>query len=303
MRVAKTQVRKLTDAFPGCYLADAVQLKGRPGRLDHSRKGAGIVNLKKTSNGNGNGNGNSSKTLSLGNLAHLREQDADRRTGVRCTVYLLLMLALFSWLLFDCWIGRHSLAGQLGYEVKRLDYSGFRLVAFTIIAGGLGGAVNGIRSINSYCQSFSRKHRWKYIAAPWMGSTLALLVYALLRSSIAVLGGNVSSDSVGNTQVLANFAAGALAGYGSKDVFIWLDDKVHKIFQVTDKVPNVTGKSQEVAMSRLQAAQLELGEVSKVPQKNGKRAGTVIDQSPPPESPIDRGQSVDISVAAEDKAH
>jgi len=40
-----------------------------------------------------------------------------------------------------------------------------------------------------------------------------------------------------------------------------------------------------------------------VQEKNGKRAGMVIDQSPPPETPIDRGQSVDITVAANDNAH
>jgi len=263
------------------------------------------VALKKSSNGNGhklsNGNGHEG---SIGNghfkLIDVQEKNADRRTAVRCTIYLLLMLALFGWLLSDTWIGNHSLARILGYDLARLNNTGFRLVAFTIIAGGLGGAVDGIRSIMNYCDSFNRRHRWKYISLPWMGSTLALLVYALLRSSIAVLGGNVASESVGNTQVLANFAAGALAGFGSKDVFIWLDDRVHKIFQVQvpDNVPNVTGKPQEVAASRLEAAKLELGEVSKVQQKNGKRAGMVIDQSPPPETPIDRGQSVDITVAA-----
>jgi beta-lactam-binding protein with PASTA domain len=102
---------------------------------------------------------------------------------------------------------------------------------------------------------------------------------------------------------MANFTAGALAGFGSKDVFIWLDDKVHKIFQVTEKVPNVKGKPQELALSRLQAANLELGEVSKVQKSNGKRAGTVMAQSPPPNTPIDRGQSVDLAVAVDGKAN
>jgi hypothetical protein len=292
------------------------------------------VALKKSSNGNGhkvsNGNGQTltsgnGQTLTSGNghkvsngnghkgsngnghfkFIAVQKKDADRTTAVRCTIYLLLMLASFGWLLFDTWIGNHSLARILKYDLARLDNTGFRLVAFAIIGGGLGGAVNGIRSINNYCDSFNRKHRWKYLAAPWMGSTLALLVYALLRSSIAILGGNVASGSIGNTQVLANFSAGALAGYGSKDVFIWLDDKVHKIFQVPvpENVPNVTGKPQEVAASRLEANQLQLGEVSKVQQKNGKPAGTVIDQSPPPDAPIDRGQSVDITVAADGKTN
>ena len=224
-----------------------------------------------------NGNGHKGST----NNGHFRtidvqERDTDARTAVRCIIYLMLVLGLFGWLLFDTWIGNHSLARLLGYDPARLNNAGFRLVAFTIIAGGLGGAVDGIRSVMTFCDSFNRKHRWKYVSLPWMGSTLALLVYALLRSSIAVLGGNVSSGSIGNTQVLANFTAGALAGFGSKDVFIWLDDKVHKIFQVTEKVPDVKGTPQKAAVSRLQAANLELGDVSRVQKSNGKPAGTVL---------------------------
>ena len=268
------------------------------------------MDVKKSSNDNGSklSNSNGDKG-SNGNgdfkIIAVQKRDADRSTVVRCTIYLLLMLAFFGWLLFDTWIGNHSLARILRYDLARLDNSGFRLVAFTIIAGGLGGAIDGIRSVLCHCETFNRKHLWKYISLPWMGCTLGLLVYALLRSSIAVLGGNPSSNSVGNTQVLANFAVGAVAGFGSKDVFIWLDDRVHKIFQVPvpENVPNVIGKPQEVAASRLEAAKLELGEVSKVQQNNGKPAGMVIDQSPPPETPIDRGQSVDITVAADGKAH
>jgi len=270
------------------------------------------VALKKSSNGYGqilsDGNGhkgfNGNAHLKLIDVQdNLQDKDSHRRTAGRCTLYLIIMLALFGWLLFDTWIGSHSLARMLGYDLTRLNNTGFRLVAFTIIAGGLGGSVDGIRSIMTFGDSFNSRHRWKYISLPLMGSTLALFVYALLRSTIGVLGGNVSSESIGNTQVLANFAAGALAGFGSKDVFIWLDDKVHKVFQVTEKVPNVKGKPQEVAVARLQAAQLEVGEVSKVQQKNGKPAGTVVAQSPPPEAQIDRGQSVDIAVAAGAKAN
>ena len=256
--------------------------------------------LKESINGNNhngsNGNGN-------GNLILIdeRAKHINRRTAVRCTIYLLFMLAVFGWLLFDTWIEKHSIARILGYDLARLNNSGFRLVAFTVIAGGLGGAVNGIRSLIRYTETFCHKHRWKYISAPWMGSTLALLVYAILRSSIAVLGGNISPTGIGSTQVLANFAAGGLAGYGAKDVFIWLDDKVHKIFHVPvpEKTPDVTGKSQALAVSRIEAAQLELGQVSKVQQRKGKPAGTVLDQSPPPEASIDRGQSVDLIVAAD----
>jgi hypothetical protein len=145
---------------------------------------------------------------------------------------------------------------------------------------------------------FERRYVWKYITAPWMGATLSLLVYALIRSSIAVFSGGTTADNnVGTPQALSNFAAGALAGYGSKDVFIWLDAQVHKIFQVSEQVPDVKGKTEKAAVSRLQSANLELGDVTRVPEKDEKRVGTVIDQSPSPEVPIDRGEAVDITVA------
>lgn len=213
-------------------------------------------------------------------------------------VYLLLMLGFFSWQLFDTWIGQHSLPRAVGYNPMGLDAPAFRLIAYTVIGGGLGGIVNGIRSLLHYYHGFDRRHFWKYIAAPWMGATLGLLVFALIRSSVSLFGGGATTEEISTTQSLSNFAAGALAGYGSKDAFIWLDAQVHKLFRVPQEVPAVIGKTVEAAVSRLHAADLELGEVSEVPQENGKPAGTVIEQVPSPEETIARGDEVDITVAA-----
>jgi len=242
---------------------------------------------------------NGASTRVDGNAA---KHNPHTRAAIFCLLYLLLLLVLFSWQLFDTWIERHSLLRGLHYDLTRLNTSGFRLIAFTVIGGGLGGIVNGIRSVLNYCDGFHQRYAWKYLFAPWMGATLALFVYALLRSSIVIFGGSANAGDVSTAQVLSNFAAGALAGYGSKDVFIWLDANVHKIFRVAERVPDVTGKPQEAAISRLHSANLELGEVSKVHQDD-KRAGTVIDQSPPPEAPIDRGESVDIAVAANSRTN
>lgn len=232
----------------------------------------------------------------------IAETTGNRRVAVICILYLFLLLVFFSWQLFDTWIGQHSLPRSIGYDLKRLDTAGFRLVAFTVIGGGLGGVINGIRSILNYYNGFHHHYSWKYISAPWMGATLALFVYALIHSSIVILGSGGTAEDVSTAQVLSNFAAGALAGYGSKDVFIWMDARVHKIFQVTEKVPDVTGQPEHAAVSRLHATHLELGAISKVPPKNGQRVGTVTDQSPPPETPLDRGEPVDIAVATSSKA-
>jgi hypothetical protein len=228
------------------------------------------------------------------------EEKADhhKRAAAASIVYLLFALGFFSWLLFDIWIGRHTLPGLFRYDTAPLDTATFRLVAYTVVGGAIGSVINGIRSCLLHFNGFERQFVWKYIAAPWKGATLALFVYALTRSSVAVLGGSMATDTnVPTPQALANFAVGALAGYGSKDVFIWLDAQVHKIFQVPEQVPDVKGKTEKAAVSRLHSANLELGEVTRMPHKNEKIAGKVIEQSPSAEESIDRGESVDITVA------
>jgi PASTA domain len=221
----------------------------------------------------------------------------DRTAAVLCILYLLSSLVAFSWLLFDTWIGNHFLLRALAYDLAALNKPSFRVVTFTVIAGGMGGIINGLRSTLTYYNGFNQRYAWKYITAPWMGVTLALFVYALISSSIVAFGGTATTVNISTPQILTNFAAGALAGYGSKDVLVWLDATVHRIFQVKEKVPDVTGKTQAAAISRLQAANLELGDISRVPPRNGKPARTVVGQSPAPQARIDRGESVDLSVA------
>lgn len=225
------------------------------------------------------------------------EPKGDRAAAIVSLLYSLLSLAFFSWILFDTWIGRNTLPGLVGYDRAPLNSPTFRLVTYTIVGGGLGGILNGIRSCLMYYRGFDRRYTVKYVAAPWMGATLALLVYALIRSSIAVFGGGAAANNGGTPQSLANFAAGALAGYGSKDVFIWLDAQVQKLFRVPEQAPDLKGKTEEGAVSRIHSKNLELGEVTRVQPEGEQRAGTVIDQAPPPEAAIDRGEAVDITVA------
>jgi hypothetical protein len=177
-----------------------------------------------------------------------RKRNADKTWANFCIFYLLLTLAFLSWELFDTWISRHFLLKQVGYGLQNPQT--LRLIAFTIIAGALGGVVNGLRSTLHYHNRFDRRHAWKYLCAPWMGATLALFVYALLRSSVSVLGGGGAAGSVSNAQVLSNFSIGALVGYGSKDVFVWLDDKVTKIFHVAVAEKTEPRKSRSLARKR-----------------------------------------------------
>jgi hypothetical protein len=212
-----------------------------------------------------------------------KKRIADKTAGNLCIFYLLLMLAFLSWQLFDTWISRYSLLTSIGYGLQRQQT--LRLIAFTLIAGALGGVVNGLRSGLRYHQTFDRRHTWKYVCAPWMGAMLALFVYALLRSSISVLGGNPGGN-LGNTQVLSNFSVGALVGYGSKDVFVWLDNKVTKFFQVPP---------QSNAVKPAKGA-------SSSPAKHGRRNGTA-NHDVPIESLMHRQDSVPITMSSTGKAN
>jgi hypothetical protein len=226
----------------------------------------------------------------------------DALTAIISMLYLLLVLALVGWLLFDTWTDVHTLPRWGGYEVTPLRTPAFHLLAYAVIGGALGGVLNGIRSVLLYYADFDRQYVWKYIAAPWMGAALALLGYALLRSTIAVVGGQGTPTQADSTQMLANFAIGALAGYGAKDVFIWLDVQVHKLFAVTEATPDLQGQPKPVAVSRLQAQDLTVGAVTTVPASKATPAGTVLDQAPAPGTSIPRGDAVDLIIADEHAA-
>jgi hypothetical protein len=163
----------------------------------------------------------------------IRDSDGDKlntQVGTICMFYLLLSIIFISWLLFDIWIGQHSLARWGGYALEPLNTPVFRLVFFTVLGGSLGGVVNGIRSILDHCADFDRRHAWKYIMAPWLGAALALVAYALLNSGLSIFGAdNVAGGSA--VQILAMFSTGFLAGYGARDVFVWLDSQVARLFE------------------------------------------------------------------------
>jgi hypothetical protein len=235
------------------------------------------------------------------------ESKKDAAAATASALYLLFMLAFFFWLLFDIWLGGHSLARWLGYQdsIGKLNGTTFRLMAYTIIGGGLGGIISGIRSLlfwHGDLQGFGGRYIWKYITNPWLGATLALFVYALIRSGIAVFGGDSTAQAAGTSQALSTFATGVLAGYGSRQVFIWLDVQVNKLFKVTlaaqVPVPDLIGKTRQEAEEILKAAELKAGEVTEeVAGDETVQEGTVIKQNPAADSVLPRNSEVDLTIA------
>jgi hypothetical protein len=233
------------------------------------------------------------------------EEWTDTILAVVSILYLLFMLAFFFWQLFDLWSGKYWLVQWMGYKnIERLTNPLFRLAVYAFIGGGLGGITNGIRSFigwHSERSAFRRRFAWKYITAPWIGTTLALFAFALIRSGLAILGGDFQAETPNIRQTLSMFAMGVLAGYGSKEVFIWLDAQVKRIFKVTPevRVPDLQHKTKEEAEGILKAANLKLGKVSNESTEDAALIGKVISQTPLQDTPIASGETVDITLGAE----
>ena len=214
-------------------------------------------------------------------------------------VYLLGVLVFLAWLLFDIWIGQNSLLiaypnkGSLGSPI-------FKLLAYTAIGGGLGGIVNGIRSFvgwHAERHAFGARFVWKYISLPPLGATLALLVYGLVRGGIAVFSGGFTGDA-STIASLTAVSVGALAGYGSQQVFIWLDEQVNKLFAVTTmSVPDLSNRSQAEVVKILLDLKLKPGKITQELSDDAAKEGKVLRQSPVAESEVKIGDKVDFVIA------
>lgn len=245
-----------------------------------------------------------------GRMLRLNEETRnDRLVAVLSMAYLLAMIALFFWGLFDVWIGRYTLVRLLGYttpeQLARLEEPIFRLLAYAFIGGGLGGTVNGIRSLLTWhveWGAFVQRYVWKYVTWPWLGTALALIVFALVRSGLTVIGGEMTPQDADPRQSLSTLVIGILSGYGAREVFIWLDAQVTRLFraQPTEErvVPDLMGLTREEAEVALRAGDLTLGEVAEEGIDKEDAVGRVIRQLPTPPLRLVTGSPVNITVGA-----
>jgi hypothetical protein len=185
-------------------------------------------------------------------------------TAIVSIVYLLVALVLLFVALFDIWIGKFDgfgwswLLGSGDPYKARLILPAFRLLAYAVIGGAMGGVVNGIRSfISWHCDAggFGPRYIWKYVAAPFLGGTLALIISALVHGGIGALGANITTGTPGVGRGLVMLGIGALSGYGARDAFTWLDAQVTKVFAVKqegtptapDPLPKITKQPQDAS--------------------------------------------------------
>lgn len=216
-------------------------------------------------------------------------------------LYLLIMLFFLCWALFDIYHGQNELLTRIFSEDTIYpDSPQSRVIAYVVIGGGLGGVVNGFRSIISWHaerKAFGWRFMWKYITLPPLGALLGAMVYAIVYGGIGILGGTFAEAENYPNQALSAFAIGALSGYGSHKVFLWLDEQVNKLFIIMVKVPDLTGKTQKEAKLALEKVHLKLGTVSQEVSSDPNIIDKIISQNPAAGSRCSKGDSVDITIA------
>lgn len=238
-----------------------------------------------------------------GKVFELETEDPwDVATAIISVVYLIAMLSVFAWQFIDIATGRMALLQRiLGDSAENLNGDTYRAIAYAIIGGGLGGTVNGFRSIlvwHAERRAFGWRHLWKYVTLPLLGATLAAMVYALTRAGIGVVGGYPAPGSDSAIQAFSAFAIGAVSGYGSQNACKWLDQRVNTMFKISEtavvKVPELKGRTEKEARDTLQRAQLNVGTISQQPDP--ANAGNVISQSPPAGDEVAKSSPVDITL-------
>lgn len=221
--------------------------------------------------------------------------------AVLSILYLVVVLVTFTYLFFAIWT-------DYSIEIDDPKSPVFLLMAYAVVGGGLGGAINGIRSFigwHAEREAFKRRYVWKYISQPLIGVALAAMVYAFFRSGLVAFGGNFAPNENFANQALAAFAIGALSGYGSRRVLIRLDRLVKKLFKIADtdtdavgiKVPDVKGMTLEEVKTILEKHNLVLGNISKEASDDPDTVDKVIRQNPPADSKSSKGGTVDITIA------
>ena len=233
----------------------------------------------------------------------------DTWTAAATGLGLIIAAGLWLWLLFDVWSNCNWLARKVialfGCEAgDSLDSSTYRLVACWMIGGGIGGVINGCRSlIFWHCEknAFSARFIWKYILFPVLGAVLGLIVYALMHSGVGLLSGPTKPGAGASGQALAYFGVGALAGYGANAVFRWLDYQVSQWFkfklaesaEVT--VPDLAGKTRDEARDILKGLGLRLGKSSSI-SSDASLINKVVRQRPVANTSVAEDSEVEIDI-------
>ena len=149
--------------------------------------------------------------------------------------YLVVMLAAF-WLFLDTWGGNLVALSYLGLSQQASKDPLLPGMIFLITGAIMGSVLYHIRVLfRYYVKSGFYSYRWfaKYVSAPWESAAMSLVVFALVRGGLALLGGP-PAESAGSTSYFSSFGIGALVGFGMRDVVGWLENLVRTMFVAQD---------------------------------------------------------------------
>jgi hypothetical protein len=229
--------------------------------------------------------------------------------------YSLIVMFFFLWLLFDIWSRAYRCFSLFPWLTSlnkdAFNSTTFRLIAYTFIGGSLGGTITSMRSIIGWhCEkgAFGGRFLLKHISQPWVGGVLALFIFAIVRGGVGILGGEFANQTSGTTmlkQALTTFGLGLLSGYGSHQVYKWIDSQVNKIFHVESgikdpnlaKVPDLIGKTLKEAEDLLKKTGLKIGKNDARQPKQNEKIETIVEQKPLSGVSTEGVKEVDITIA------
>ena len=234
----------------------------------------------------------------------VKEKPWDIAAAIVSVLYLMVMLVFYSWQLLDIGFGKNTLLKLIfPNNSDSFNTALYRIIAFTVIGGGLGGTVNGFRGFivwHSERKGFGWRFIWKYITFPLLGAILAGIVYAIVRGGVAAFGGNFTPNQDLTNQTLAALGIGALSGYGSHKVFRWLDSIVNRMFKISKisdvLVPDLIGMTKDNAETVLKEFNLKLGDVDRRDTVDPAEEDKVVAQNPTPGSLTPKDGKVGITI-------
>jgi hypothetical protein len=216
---------------------------------------------------------------------------------------LLISLVVLAYGLVDVWTRQYAMLQLLGFRRESLDTELFRLLAYTGIAGAMGGATDAFRSLVAWhCEAhaYGRRFFWKDIASPLVGGLVGIFVYVLLRTGTGAVNGDLTLERANGLVVLSAFGVAFLAGFCWHQVFKWLDDQFNQRFRTgspTEEVdvPDIVGLPFRDVRATLAEHQLHQGSISGVDwSSQADLDALVVKQSPFAGTRVERGSRVDF---------